>query len=95
VAFQLRELSFMLERIAAELEGPSLSRGLDALLSELEATPLAGFDPESGADRKAACERLQQLLERAETCAFSLSDELGRRFFTHTATPAPVGIGEQ
>lgn len=95
VAFQIRELAFMLDRVAKELGAhPSLAE-LSAIGSELEATSLAGFEAESGPTLENASVSLKALLERAEIAAFALSDDLGRQFFTHTASPAPVGIGEQ
>jgi uncharacterized circularly permuted ATP-grasp superfamily protein/uncharacterized alpha-E superfamily protein len=95
VAFQLRETSLMLERLQRELTGPTLGRGLNHLESALFGPSLSAFDPDSGGDVEAECTKLAELLLRVERGAFSLSDELGRQFFTHTATPAPVGIGEQ
>lgn len=92
VAFQLRELGAILKRIATELgSGPELV--LEPASLALSRVSLAGFEPESGPVLDAACRGLAESLERVERAAFALSDDLQRQFFTHTATPAPVGIG--
>jgi uncharacterized circularly permuted ATP-grasp superfamily protein/uncharacterized alpha-E superfamily protein len=93
VAFQLRELALSLVRTAAELGGDVASHDLGPLIASLRTLPLVGFEPESGEVVDAACANLQVLLERAEQVACDISDDLQRRFFTHAATPAPVGIG--
>jgi uncharacterized circularly permuted ATP-grasp superfamily protein/uncharacterized alpha-E superfamily protein len=95
VAFQIRELGTMLERVAKELGAQPSLEELRALERELDSTSLAGFEAESGPVLENACVSLGNLLVRAEKAAFALSDDLGRQFFTHTATPATVGIGEQ
>ncbi len=95
VAFQLQELATMLDRIVSELGGKQASSFLRPVAEALEAADLRGFELESGEALEVACAKLQALLRRAEHAAFALSDDLGRQFFTHTATPAPVGIGEQ
>ena len=68
------------------------SEELRAIARRLDATPLSGFEQEEGGVLEKACEDLRALLARTERAAFGLSDELQRRFFTHAATPAPVGI---
>ena len=93
VAFQLRELALALVRTAAELGGEVSTEDLSPLIVGLRTLPLVGFEPESGEVLEAACANLAQLLERAEHVAYAISDDLHRRFFTHAATPAPVGIG--
>ncbi len=95
VAFQLRELRAMLDRMAADLGGHVSGETLRPLAEALASTPLAGFEPESGPELEAACASLSALLGRVERAAFALSDDLQRQFFTHTATPAPVGIAAQ
>jgi uncharacterized circularly permuted ATP-grasp superfamily protein/uncharacterized alpha-E superfamily protein len=93
VAFQLRELAIALVRTAAELGGDVVTDDLGPLIASLRTLPLTGFEPESGDVVDAACANLVGLLERAEQVAYALSDDLQRRFFTHAASPAPVGIG--
>jgi uncharacterized alpha-E superfamily protein len=95
VAFQIHELGFMLERVAKELGAQPSVAGLSELAAELQSTSLSGFEAQAGVELENACVSLGKLLDRAEKAAFALSDDLGRQFFTHTATPAPVGIGEQ
>ncbi|MBX3217247.1 MAG: circularly permuted type 2 ATP-grasp protein [Labilithrix sp.] len=104
IAFQLRELAIGLVRTAAELGGdPSSARGqgpafpnedLGPLIATLRTLPLVGFELEAGDALEAACANLAAILERTEQLAYAISDDLQRRFFTHAATPAPVGIGE-
>jgi uncharacterized alpha-E superfamily protein len=96
VAFQVSELSLMLERIAEEL-GPELphvvsGEALRPLATALRGAPLDGFEQESGEQLEKACTALAALLAVAERTALGLSDELQRRFFTHAGTPAPMGI---
>ncbi len=93
VAFQLRELAIALVRTAAELGGDVSTEDLGPLIATLRTLPLVGFEPESGEVLEAACTNLVGVLDRAEQVAYAISDELHRRFFTHAATPAPVGIG--
>jgi uncharacterized circularly permuted ATP-grasp superfamily protein/uncharacterized alpha-E superfamily protein len=93
VAFQLRELAIALVRTAAELGGELSTDELGPLIASLRTLPLVGFEPESGEVLEAACANLAALLGRAEQVAYAVSDDLQRRFFTHAATPAPVGIG--
>lgn len=92
VAFQLRELAITLVRTAAELGGDVSTEDLGPLIATLRTLPLVGFEPESGEVLEAACTNLVGVLERAEQIACAISDDLHRRFFTHAATPAPVGI---
>lgn len=92
VAFQLRELAITLVRTAAELGGDVSTEDLGPLIATLRTLPLVGFEPESGEVLEAACTNLVGVLERAEQIAYAISDDLHRRFFTHAATPAPVGI---
>jgi len=93
VAFQLRELAISLVRTAAELGGDVSTDDLGPLIAALRTLPLVGFEPESGEVVDAACANLLVLLQRAEQVAYEISDDLQRRFFTHAATPASVGIG--
>jgi uncharacterized alpha-E superfamily protein len=90
VAFQVRELALTLERTALELGGDVSV--LAPLADAIRRVSLAGFEPESGGVLEAACADLAGLLHRAERVAFGISDELQRRFFTHAATPVPLGI---
>jgi uncharacterized circularly permuted ATP-grasp superfamily protein/uncharacterized alpha-E superfamily protein len=83
VAFQLRELAVALVRTHAELGGEPTAE-LSALIAALRNLPLAGFEPEKGEDLEGACKSLAGVLERAERLAYSVSDDLQRRFFTHT-----------
>jgi uncharacterized circularly permuted ATP-grasp superfamily protein/uncharacterized alpha-E superfamily protein len=97
VAFQLCELSLMLERTATEL-GQDLPRTLSSELLQpvvraLRAVALSGFEQESGPALEGACSELAATLFHAERVAYQLSDELQRRFFSHAGTPAPLGIG--
>ena len=96
VAFQLKELSLMLVKIALELggENPDLDfiDVLDPLSDGLRKTELERFEPESGPELEAACADLAALLERTERAGHALSDELQRRFFSHAGSPAPLGI---
>ncbi|HVJ91679.1 MAG TPA: circularly permuted type 2 ATP-grasp protein [Labilithrix sp.] len=93
IAFQLRELAVALVRTAAELGGDVATEELGPLIATLRTLPLVGFEPESGDVVEQACANLAAVLERAEQLAYAISDDLQRRFFTHAATPAPVGIG--
>jgi uncharacterized alpha-E superfamily protein len=93
IAFQLRDLAIALVRTAAELGGDVATEDLSPLIATLRTLPLVGFEPESGEVVEAACSNLATHLERAEHVAYAISDDLQRRFFTHAATPAPVGIG--
>jgi uncharacterized alpha-E superfamily protein len=92
VAFQLRDLAIALVRTAAELGGDVSTEDLGPLIATLRTLPLVGFEPESGEVVDAACANLITLLGRAEQIAYAVSDDLQRRFFTHAATAAPVGI---
>jgi uncharacterized circularly permuted ATP-grasp superfamily protein/uncharacterized alpha-E superfamily protein len=92
VAFQLRETGAILQRIANELGSVSVA-SLESSSRALSRVSLAGFEPESGAVLERSCRELAELLEHVERSVFALSDDLQRQFFTHTATPAPVGIG--
>ncbi len=92
VAFQVRELSSTLRRVATELGGESAGAALEPLAASLRSFSLAGFEAESGDTVDLACARLAELLLGAEKVAFGVSDELQRRFFTHAGTPAPIGI---
>jgi uncharacterized circularly permuted ATP-grasp superfamily protein/uncharacterized alpha-E superfamily protein len=93
VAFQLRELATILERIKEELgHETDLGEALGPLAEALRDAPLAGLDSDDPAALDEACGHIVMLLERAEHLAFSLADELQRRFFSHAASPAPVGI---
>jgi uncharacterized alpha-E superfamily protein len=83
VAFQLRELAVALVRTHAELGGEPTAE-LSALIASLRNLPLAGFEPEKGQDLENACTNLAAVLDRAERLAYSVSDDLQRRFFTHT-----------
>lgn len=92
VAFQIREIISGLARLATELGGEVSSAGLAAALTGLRAVPLAALEPETGPEVEDACRALAAALAHAERAAYSLSDELQRRFFSHAATPAPLGI---
>lgn len=86
VAFQLRELLALLESTAEELGHDVSTDVLAPLATELHATPLAGFEPESGEILAAACATLAGVLERTETASYETSDQLQRHFFTHAGT---------
>jgi uncharacterized circularly permuted ATP-grasp superfamily protein/uncharacterized alpha-E superfamily protein len=92
IAFQLREVAAILERIAIDAGGGALGDEMQSIALALRAAPLAGFEPESGGVLEAACADLAALLSRAERAAFALSDDVQRRFFTHAGTPAPLGV---
>lgn len=92
VAFQLRELASGVGRLVAELGGAPASAALDAVHAALRATPLAPFEPERGEPLEEACRALSSTLAAAERAAYALSDDLQRRYFSHAATPAPIGI---
>jgi uncharacterized alpha-E superfamily protein len=93
VAFQLRELASILERIETELgHETALGEQIGPVSEALRDAPLAGLEAEDGPVLEEACAHIVMLLERAEHVAFSLADELQRRFFSHAASPAPVGI---
>jgi uncharacterized alpha-E superfamily protein len=93
VAFQLRELPSILERIETELgHETELGDALGPVSMALRDAPLGGLEAEGGPVLEEACAHIVMLLERAEHVAFSLADELQRRFFSHAASPAPVGI---
>ena len=93
VAFQLRELASILERIETELgHETALGEQIGPVSEALRDAPLAGLEAEDGPALDEACAHIVMLLERAEHVAFSVADELQRRFFSHAASPAPVGI---
>lgn len=93
VSFQLRELVAILERIEEELgRDAQVGEALGPISEAFRDAPLAGFEAEDAAALEEACAHIVMLLERAEHLAFSLADELQRRFFSHAASPAPVGI---
>lgn len=93
VAFQLRELAAIIERIETELGFEShLGEAIAPVSEALRDAPLGGLEAEDGAPLEDACAHIVMLLDRAEHVAFSLADELQRRFFSHAASPAPVGI---
>lgn len=93
VTFQLRELTVILERIETELGHEfDLGESLSPLAVAFRDAPLSGLEAEGGPTLEAACAHVVMLLERAEHVAFALADELQRRFFSHAASPAPVGI---
>lgn len=92
IAFALRELSISCAAVASELGGASELDTFAPLSTELRGLSLEGFELESGERLAAACEHLAELLERVERAVYGFSDELQRRFFTHAATPAPIGI---
>lgn len=94
VAFQLRELAQNLQRVAGELGGEVAGRAIGPLREALRRTALVGFEPAAGEELEAACASLAQQLAQTERAAFGLSDELQRRYFTHAATPAPLGLEE-
>jgi uncharacterized circularly permuted ATP-grasp superfamily protein/uncharacterized alpha-E superfamily protein len=97
VAFQMNELSTILQRIAKELgvDTPQAASTelLAPLLRTLRGASLAGFEQESGDGLDESCHGLAAFLFRVERAAYELSDELQRRFFSHAGTPAPLGIG--
>ena len=84
VAFQLRELAVALVRTHAELGGEPTGDELGAVIAALRNLPLTGFEPEKGEELEKACRDLAALLDRSERLAYSVSDDLQRRFFTHT-----------
>jgi len=92
VAFQLRELSSTLARVAEELGGDPVGRTLASLALGLRRFSLDGFEPESGETVDHACVELAKVLERVEATAFDVSDEIQRRFFTHAGSPVPLGF---
>ncbi|WP_394829695.1 circularly permuted type 2 ATP-grasp protein [Pendulispora albinea] len=94
VAFQLRDLSVTFARTAAELGRDGRGNVLAPLEDALLRAPLAGFEPESGEVLEAACAELGALLDRVARAAWSLSDELQSRFFTHAKSPFALGIEE-
>jgi uncharacterized circularly permuted ATP-grasp superfamily protein/uncharacterized alpha-E superfamily protein len=97
VVFQVRELSLMLSRVAVELgddvEGLDFRDDIEPIADALRSVRLEAFESEDDATLERACSDLANLLRRAERVAYGFSDELHRRFFTHTGTPAPIGIG--
>ena len=97
VHFQVVELVSLLARTATELgqHGPTpSSEELAALAEAWREAPLEGFDHDAGEELEHACFALARLLARAERASLAMSDELQRRFFTHAATPAPLGIDD-
>jgi len=95
VAFQLRELCRALANLGSDIGGETYGGELGPLTDALRDVPLVGFEPAAGAVLEEACASLAELLARAERLAYSLSDELHRRFFSHAATPVPLGIEAQ
>jgi uncharacterized alpha-E superfamily protein len=95
VAFQLRELSLTLERIAAEVGGEAVGDVQGLFADVLANVSLEGLEADANDVVEAACADLAMLLGRIERAAFGLSDRVQRRFFTHAETPAPVGIEAQ
>jgi hypothetical protein len=67
---------------------------LRGFAERLRSAPLSGFEPEAGEMVEAACADLGVLLGGVERAAYAVSDGLQRRFFSHAATPAPLGIGD-
>ncbi len=98
VLFQVREVSKMLERIAAELGGDvaglDFRADLGPIADALRDVPLSAFEAEAGEALERACADLARLLRRVQDVAYGFSDELQRRFFTHAGTPAPIGVAE-
>lgn len=95
VAFQLVELSQMIDRIGQELGLPPGTISTEPILrlrGQLREVPLYELEPEGGEELERACSELSQLTARLERVAYALSDDLQRRFFTHAKTPAPLGI---
>lgn len=84
VAFQLRQLAVALVRTHAELGGEPTGDELGALIASFRNLPLAGFEPERGEELERACRHLAGVLDRTERLAYAVSDDLQRRFFTHT-----------
>ncbi len=89
VAFQLRELAVALIRTHAQLGGEPTGDELGGLIAALRNLPLVGFEPEKGEELEKACRNLAEILERAERLSYAVSDDLQRRFFTHTRHGAP------
>jgi uncharacterized circularly permuted ATP-grasp superfamily protein/uncharacterized alpha-E superfamily protein len=95
VAFQLRELSVTLERIAAEVGGEVVGDVQGLCADALCNASLVGFESEANDVVEEACTDLAMLLGRIERAALGVSDRVQRRFFTHAETPAPLGIEAQ
>lgn len=94
IAFQLRELVGLLERVRVELGGERAGQRLDGTLAALEAFDLSGFDSDAPDLLDRASEVLADVLAEVERTAYAVSDEIGRRFFSHAGTPAPVGVDD-
>lgn len=94
IAFQLRELVGLLERVRAELGGERVGQRLDGTLAALEAFDLSGFDDDAPEVLDRASEVLADTLAEVERTAYAVSDEIGRRFFSHAGSPAPLGVSD-
>ncbi|MFO0615645.1 MAG: circularly permuted type 2 ATP-grasp protein [Polyangiaceae bacterium] len=92
IAFQLRDLSLMVDRASVALERDLSSDPLMDAARALSEGGLREFDTDEPAPLDAACRRLSALLADAERVAFATSDDIQRRFFTHAGTPTPLGI---
>jgi len=84
IRFQVDVLRDYLERAAHELGHPYPSRIVDPLAQRLEKFDLAGFESD---EPEAALADLRDLLNEAIVAAQELSDEVHRRYFTHTVGP--------
>jgi len=84
VAFQVNALRRYLDDSARELSHPTPPL-LDDLHERFERFDLTRFEAESC---EPACAALADLLSEAERTAFAVSDEVHRRFFTHTVRAA-------
>ncbi len=91
VMFQLREIAGILQRIAEAL-GAGVDDALAKSADELRAFSLAPFEQESGVELARACTALGDVMVRIEQAAFQISDDSQRKFFSHAATPAPLGV---
>ena len=92
VVFQLRELEDELGRVTTELGGERPGGPLSAALAALRDTRVESFDTDDRMSLEHACADLADTLGKAREAAFSVSDELARRFFSHAGSPAPVGF---
>jgi uncharacterized circularly permuted ATP-grasp superfamily protein/uncharacterized alpha-E superfamily protein len=84
LAFQIEALQRYLGRTARELGHPYPSLLIDPLARAVQHFALGRFEEDPP---EAATKLLEQLLQQACDSATELSDEIHRRFFTHTVNP--------
>ncbi|MBK8256102.1 MAG: circularly permuted type 2 ATP-grasp protein [Polyangiaceae bacterium] len=92
VLFQLNELLHNLEISGRELDSPMPEAELRGAIEKLASSDLRAFEAVEPEKVDQACATLAAGLAHARGVAFDLSDVLHRRFFSHAATPAPVGV---